>query len=355
MKLIAGFFFCWFTCSSSAQDTAAENKKSRLMISGYADIYYQYDFNKPADNLRPPFIYNFKKHDEVRINLALLKASFQGKKLMANLGVMAGNYAKYNLAAEPEFFQYIYEANLGYKFSEKFSADAGIFPSHLGCESAVAKDNWNLSRSLLAESSPYYETGVRFSYRPNNKWTVSLLALNGWQHIKDNNLSKAIGTQVVFNPNEKLSFNSCAFIGNEKPDSARQTRLFHDLYINYTISSKFRAIFQVDLGAERKADKSGYDSWLGTAVLLQYYFSKKFAAAGRVEFFQDKEGIIVPNYLPEQFKTSGFALGLDYFPYKFMSLRTEARLLNSAEKIFSNNNMPVQSNFSLLGVISFWF
>lgn len=40
---------------------------------------------------------------------------------------MTGNYAKYNLAAEPEFFRYIYEADIGYKFSKKVSVDAGIF------------------------------------------------------------------------------------------------------------------------------------------------------------------------------------------------------------------------------------
>ena len=164
MKRFGGLFLLWFSFSSSAQDSAGTEKKSSLIISGYADIYYQYDFNKPVDKLRPPFLYNFKRHNEINTNLILLKASYDGKKFRANLGVMTGNYAKYNLAAEPEFFRYIYEANIGYKFSEKVSVDAGILPSHIGCESAIAKDNWNLSRSILAESSPYYETGIKFNY-----------------------------------------------------------------------------------------------------------------------------------------------------------------------------------------------
>jgi hypothetical protein len=135
MKRLVGFLFLWFSASSNAQDSTDNEKKSSLIISGYTDIYYQYDFNKPADKLRPPFLYNFKRHNEINTNLILLKASYDGKKIRANLGVMTGDYAKYNLAAEPEFFRYIYEANIGYKFSEKVSADVGILPSHIGCES----------------------------------------------------------------------------------------------------------------------------------------------------------------------------------------------------------------------------
>jgi hypothetical protein len=337
-----------------SQDTS-ELKKSKLTFSGYADLYYQYDFNKPADGLRPPFIYNFKKHDQLNVNLALLKAAFESNKLKASLGIMAGNYATYNLTTEPEFFQYIYQADIGYFFSDKFSVNAGIFPSHLGCESAIAKDNWNLSRGLLAENSPYYETGIRFNYQPNEKWALSILGLNGWQHIKDNNSSKAIGTHIVFKPNEKLVFNSCTFIGNEKPDSAKQTRLFHDFYFTYFISSKFRTILQLDLGAERKPDQSGYHSWIGSALLMQYSFTKKLAAAGRIEFFRDPDGVIVSNYQPLTYQTTGLALGLDYYPFRFMSLRTEIRLLNSTEEIYLRNNQPVNSSFSLLGVLSFHF
>jgi hypothetical protein len=34
-------------------------------------------------------------------------------------------------------------------------------PSHIGFESVISADCWTLTRSLLAENSPYYETGMR--------------------------------------------------------------------------------------------------------------------------------------------------------------------------------------------------
>ncbi|HEU4859373.1 MAG TPA: porin [Chitinophagaceae bacterium] len=339
----------------SAQDSSVSEKKSGWEISGYADIYYQYDFNKPPDKLRPPFLYNFKKHNEINTNLILLKASYDGKKIRANLGVMAGNYSRYNLAAEPEFFRYIYEASIGYKFSEKVSLDAGILPSHIGCESAIAKDNWNLSRSILAESSPYYETGIKFNYTPNDQWTFSLLGLQGWQNIKDYNSSKAFGTQIIFVPNEKMIVGSSSFIGNEKPDSAKQVRLFHNFHFTYHVSSKLKTLFMLDFGAERNADKEGYNKWMGTALLLQYSFTTKFVAAARAEFYRDKYGVIISNYLPGQFETTGLAFNLDFHPTKNFVIRAEMRSLHSKTTIFTRNSTPVQSNFSLLTSTAFYF
>nr|WP_290930803.1 outer membrane beta-barrel protein [Haliscomenobacter sp.] len=57
-------------------------------------------------------------------------------------------------------------------------------PSHIGFESAIGKDCWNLSRSILAENSPYYETGVRLSLNSaNGKWYAAAMLLNGWQRM----------------------------------------------------------------------------------------------------------------------------------------------------------------------------
>ena len=142
--------------------------------SGFADFYYQYDFDNPVDKMRPDYIYNYKKHHQPRLNLALFKAEFKKNKWKANLGLMAGDYVKYNLAAEPGWAKVIYQAILGYSFNDKLSVDAGIFPSHIGFESAISKDNWTLSRSLLAENSPYYETGLKLAYAPDSKWTFTL-------------------------------------------------------------------------------------------------------------------------------------------------------------------------------------
>ena len=67
---------------------------------------------------------------------------------------MTGTYANANLAAEPGVLKNIYEANVGVKVSRNKDlwVDAGVLSSHMGFESATGADNWNLTRSLLAES-----------------------------------------------------------------------------------------------------------------------------------------------------------------------------------------------------------
>jgi len=225
---------------------------------------------------------------------------------------MAGDYVKYNLAAEPDWAKIIYEANIGYAFNDKFSIDAGVFPSHLGFESAISRDNWTLSRSLLAENSPYYETGVKLNYTPNEKWTFSILGLNGWQHMKDNNSSLAGGTQIQFKPNEKWLFNSSTFIGNEKPDSVKQLRFFQNFYTSYAASKKINMAIFFDYGIEEKLNSEGVNNWLGLLWQIQWKASNKFYSAFRYEYYKDKNGVIILPPSVNGFRVSGLSFNADW-------------------------------------------
>ena len=114
---------------------------------------------------------------------------------------MTGTYANSNLAAEPGVLKNIFEANAGVKISKKKKLwiDAGIFESHIGFESAIGKNCWNLTRSISADNSPYYESGIKLSYTSDNeKWFLSGLILNGWQRIQrvNGNNTPAFGHQL---------------------------------------------------------------------------------------------------------------------------------------------------------------
>jgi hypothetical protein len=189
-----------------AQDSL--KKEGSLSWNAFADVYYSYDFGKPADHIKAPFLYNHNRHNEVAINLAVAGLSYKAPAKRANLALMAGTYPQFNLAAEPLLVRHIYEANVGVKLAstKEIWLDAGILPSHIGFESAISKDGWTLTRSLLAENSPYYEAGVRASYKtPNEKWYIAALFLNGWQRIQrvDGNNTPSFGSQVTYTPTEK--------------------------------------------------------------------------------------------------------------------------------------------------------
>lgn len=356
MKLVLQIACIVLPCvfvNAQQPDTAKQNA---ISFSGFADVYFGYDFDKPVNKLRPDYLYNHKRHNQPGVNLALLKTAFQKNKWKANLTLMAGDYAKYNLAAEPDWAKVIYEANAGYQFSDKVSIEAGILPSHIGSESAISKDNWTLSRSLLAENSPYYETGVRLNYMPNDKWSFALLGLNGWQHIKDNNSDLAMGTLVQFRPNDKWLFNSSTFLGNEKPDSiAKQLRFFHNFYTIYNISKKVAASVFFDFGVEEKQNSNGTNNWLGLVAKLDWTISDKVNTAFRYEYYKDKTGVIVTPPSLNGLRLNGYTFNFDWTLMKNLLWRNELRIFDSPDNIFTKNNLPKTSNVSLLTSVAWWF
>ena len=323
---------------------------SKLTLSGYAELYYHYDGNEPESGERPCFLYNHKKHNQLNLNLALLKAAYTSKRFRANLALMTGHYSKYNLAAEPELLQHVLEANLGYRFNEQWSIDAGILPSHIGLESAIGKDCWTPGRSLVAENSPYYETGIRLNYAPSAKWTLSALLLQGWQNIRETNSSKAVGTQVQFKPHANWVFNSSSFIGNEKPDSVKkQLRIFHHFSVTGILSPRVQASLSVDAGAEQSA------AWFGYAALLRIKASDQFYIGARAEYYQDPDNIIVTCVPPGMLRLTGVSLNLDYQPVKALHLRCETRYFQAPGKLFEKSGIPRNHNLSVLACLAVSF
>lgn len=328
----------------------ATAQTNQLSLSGYIEVYYAHDFAKPVNNLRPSFTYNHTRHNEVNLNLGLLKAAYATDNVRANLGLMVGTYAQYNLAAESDLFQNVYEANAGVKLSKNSNCwlDAGIFPAHIGWESAIGKAGWTLTRSIAAENSPYYEAGVRVSYTSSdNKWFLSGLILNGWQRIQrpDGNRSAAFGTQVTFKPSASVTLNSSTFIGNDKPEAIRLCRYFHNFYGIFQLNKQVGLILGFDAGAEQKTKGSdAHNTWYSPAAILRYQPSEKVFLAGRVEYYCDEKGVIISTGTPNGFKTWGYSANIDYNPYQNIIFRLESKAFESKDAIFTRENGTSDSN-----------
>lgn len=327
-----------------------EEKNNPLKISGYAEVYYQHDFNNPESNSRPGFVYSHNRNNEFNINLAFVKANYETERVRANLALAVGTYMNSNYAAEPDVLKNIYEANIGFKISKNKNIwiDAGVFPSHLGFESAVSKDNWTLSRSLFADNSPYFETGAKISYTTDNgKWFLSGLILNGWQRIQrpEGNSTPAFGHQLTFKPNAKLTLNSSSFVGSDKADSIRQMRYFHNFYAIYQVNEKLGITAGFDIGAEQtEKGSSDYNTWYTPVLIAKFAPSEKFSITARGEYYQDKSGVIISTGTENGFKTFGYSLNADYYILPNLVWRTEIKNLNSKDEIFTNREGEFNQN-----------
>lgn len=325
----------------------------KIKVSGYLETYFGYDFNKPSDNNRPGFIYSHNRHNEVNLNLGFIKGNYDDGKIRANLAVMAGTYTNANLAAEPGVLKNIFEANAGVKLSKTKNLwlDAGIFSSHIGFESAISKDCWVLTRNISSENTPYYESGAKITYGTDNgKFTATALYLNGWQRMtrQTGNSQPAGGLQLTWKPAANVTINYSNYLGTEGIDSIRVKRFYHNIYGIVQVTDKFGITLGLDYGTQQK--ERGLDDKievLSPVAIAQYRINNKFAVAGRVEYYEDKNGVFIATGTPDGFKTTGYSLNVDYAPVSNAVLRLEGKMYQSKHEIFSRSGNPVDNNAAI--------
>ena len=341
-----------------AQDST--QTKNPLTISGYVEAYYNHDFNQTVNNTVPGFLYNFNRANEVNLNLAFIKVNYTTARVRANVAFAAGTYMNANYSAEAGVLKNIYEANVGVKLSNKSNLwlDAGIMSSHIGFESAIGKDNWTLSRSLLAENSPYFESGLKLGYTSRDeKLYLSAMYLNGWQRIQrvDGNATPGFGTQITYKPTGAVTLNYSTFIGNDKPDSLKQMRYFHNVYGIFQLTSQFGLIAGFDFGSEQNAKGSSYNTWYTPVLIARFSPSEKVRIAARGEYYADKSGVIISTGTNNGFKTFGYSLNFDYLPFENVMWRVEARSLKSKDAIFTHDDLARKQNYFITTSIALSF
>jgi len=334
----------------------AQTEEKALIIEGYGEVYYGYDFNTPADHNRPDFVVNHNRHNEVNVNLVMLRALYEKDRVRSNIGIMAGSYPNANMVNEPGVLKNIYEANAGFKLHKRRDlwVDAGIFPSHIGQEGVIGMDNSTLTRSMIAEGSPYYEAGVRLSYTSlNQKWYIALMHMNGWQRIqrRAGNSTPAGGLQLTRKPNDKVLFNISTFVGNDFPDSVKKMRYFIDLYTTLKFAKKFEFTASIDLGMQEIfLARSKYDEWLGTALILKYKPTERTAWVLREERFYDPYSVILTADASRPgpgFNVWAASIGHDRWLAQNLLWRIEGKLYVAEGPLFERGNALFNDTYLL--------
>ena len=333
----------------------------KIKVTGYLETYYSYDFNKPADNNRPGFIYSHNRSNEVNLNLGFIKANYESDMIRANVAIMAGTYANANLAAEPGVLKNVFEANAGLKLSKSANlwVDAGIFSSHIGFESAISKDCWVLTRNISSENTPYYESGAKITYiTEDGKFTATGLYLNGWQRInrQNGNSQPAGGAQLTWKPTAKITVNYSNYLGTEGADSVRVKRFYHNIYGIFQLTDAFGVTLGLDYGTQQKAKgNSDKNEVISPVVIARYTINPKWAVAGRFEYYEDKNGVFISTGTPNGFKTNGYSLNIDYVPMPNAVVRLEGKVYDSKDKVFVRDIDPVNHNAALTASIAVSF
>ena len=343
MKLFSPFtviFIIFFTLTSKSQE---ENKTIqpvwRLKYYGESFITIKSDADK--NSKISEFQYNHNRLNNLNINHSFVGIQHESQNVRINTALHFGSYVKDNYKNEPGFIKNIYEANAGFLICKKNNIwmDAGVFPSFIGFEGVNAFDNITVTRSLLAENSPYFLNGLRINYPKNNN-TFNFYVLTGWQRILplQNNSLPSFGAQWTKEINETNILNWSFFVGSEYPDTDRKWRYFNNFYWKSSFG-KWSQVLGLDIGAEQKQKKgTDLNHWWSPVLISSYEINKHFKAAVRIEHYSDKNAVIIRTSNGEKMIGSGASLNLDYHPNASILCRAEWRNLWSANHVFIKKN-----------------
>jgi hypothetical protein len=279
-----------------------------VTFGAFVDGYYAYDFNRPEGHDRA-FTTQAQRHDEFGLNLAHVEARYQSPRARARLALQAGTSVQANYAAEPDsiagfqnLLPYLQEAYAGVAVTPTLWVDAGIFFSHVGGESWISADNPTYTRSLPAEFSPYYETGVRATWQARPSLAVTAVVVNGWQNISENNGDKAGGLRLEWTAAPTATLWYSNFVGREASAATgnQSIRFFNDFGARIAPSARVLLIPTLDIGTQ------GGDTWYGASLVGRYAITPTVAVNGRVERYDDRHGVLAPGL-----RVSGASLGID--------------------------------------------
>jgi len=349
------FYFVFISYSASAWSMRDSIPSSPWAINAYAEIFTTFKSNQTAGQRLSDFQYNHNRIKKLALNQACLDASYITSTFRMNVALQAGTYVVDNYAAEPAPLRALYRASAAIRLSKKKEAwlEAGTFPSYVGFESVSSFENATLTRSLFAENSPYFLTGLQANYPINEKNDLSFHLHTGWQRIvpqKENSLP-SFGWQWVHLFRNENKFNWSVWIGSDYPDTTRRMRYFNNLYFRGK-QDKFAYTLGFDIGAEQKAKgSSDFFIWYSPVAIFQYSFSPHWRAAIRVERYADPNRVVVKPSNAYAALVNSQSLNIDFVPIPNLLCRLEWRSFQGNSPIFlATNRYLSRTNYLTLSV-----
>ncbi|MBC7473246.1 MAG: outer membrane beta-barrel protein [Candidatus Sericytochromatia bacterium] len=334
----------------------------QIKIEGYVDTYYAIDTDtsvlpqsadKRLQNTRTLNAIGFRKN-EVNINTAQVSASINADWYRSKLSIAYGTIP---LQSWPASYLNLQEANLGFKLRDNLWLDGGLFLTHIGGESLLPRYNWLSTLSLTTMFEPFYQGGVKLTFKPIEQFEMQLHLLNGYGLLEAVNPYPSFGWLFNYTPMSNFTAVYSGYAGNPNANgAATAVRLFHDVNLSYQITEKFGLRGEVDVATQSDI-QSIYHSEFLTA---HYDFTPMFNVSLRGEYVNDEKGMLsaYPNLKDAGITGAGVTLGGEFKPSTNSYVRLEGRELildANKNKIFKSGNDATSNRFELMLSSGIWF
>ncbi len=347
--------FTWMNGQSRQKDFPLKAFGDAVTLSLYLDFNYAYSANRPRDNTLTSTA-SIPRHNEIGINLVSVgfdwnyrnvigRISLQWGSMLSVVQDLDGTAARGRSLALANL-RYIREAVAGYHFDgvgHGLNLEGGIFMSYIGLESYLLAENWNYTRSLICEHTPFYFHGVRAQYFPSDRVKIEPWLMNGWQTYGKWNYAPAGGMATRWSPSESVTLIGNLYVGTDTKGISDRVRIHHDDSVIVRYHDAPKASF-VSKAAVSLNTHAGFESGgagqpgaadahvFGSSLVHRTWFSRDHLAfAVRGEVFTNPSRYLT-QYPPPGFQTGpgikalqvwGVTGTLDIMPNDFFALRFE--------------------------------
>jgi hypothetical protein len=348
-----------FSCLAQLKDSTASFK-----FGGYADVYYARYSDSVGLNKYQKFPAISPRSNTFGVNVLQFTAQYSSEKIRSSAALFFGDIPS---SAWSPVFNYIQEANIGFRLAKKLWLDAGLFKTHIGTEALLPKDNIASSLSVITVYEPWYQAGLKLSYTPNTRLSMCLHILNGYNTFVTTNKHKSAGITLLYLLGEKGSIGYYNLMGNvaQDLDKISRFRILNNLAFNYDLTAKLKLSMGVDYISQSHSDVSDSTktaSIFSAILTLRYQAGKKLGVYGREEFYNDRSGVLSGLIVDSGnhftgYVLSGTTLGLEYKVTGNSYIRLEGRelMMDPAQKIFYSNGKFTSQRSEIMLHAGIWF
>lgn len=318
------------TSLASAQD---EGESSPLKISGWADVYYRYNF---ADSLN-----NYTSFTNSQNSFELGMISLKAEHSFGKVGIVGD----LGFGKRAEEFSYndentrlaIKQLYISYAPAANFKLTAGSWATHMSYEVVDAPFNRNYSTSYMFSYGPFFHTGLKGEVTVGK--SVFMLGIVNPTDLKSANFSKKylIGQYSVALANDKVKLYLNAHAG--KLTTTLKNNQF-ELVTTGMVSDKFSLGYHATIASYQAEANGSWESYWGTALYLNYDPVSSFGLTLRTEYLEDKKALLTPLSAPLAGTPGGNIIAATLsgnIRINSLTFIPEFRVENASKEIFYKN------------------
>ncbi len=346
--------------------------ESGWTFAGYIDVYYQFDFGRPARGNNVNGRGFDIAHDRIRMasaEIGFSRAPNATSPWGFNLQLYGGKNSELIHLAEPggsDKYHFIRQAYVTYAEPKSgWTFDLGKYDTWIGYEGIDTRSSDQYGRGFnWTYSEPTYETGFRATGKLSPSATLALFLVRGWNEVEDGNNSASMGAQLTYTVNPKMTVVLQNHFGNEGSDSPNDVGSFggigfpmagtsrvhlFDAIVTYQWTDKTKLAFNFDYGTASGGPNTG--KWNGEVLYARHQINDKQAASLRLERVEDSDGLRagVPVML------HSVTLGYDWLVCKNSTLRFELRRDFANQAFFADKNGAAnnRTTFTAAAIVKF--